>query len=204
MPVPSINRLFQVRIAIVNCPKSSLRRQLIQQRQALSAALWQSQSDRICHHLLDCPQFRSARTILGYHSHRQEPSLDYLFTHAQKQWGLPRSIDKNLLWHYWQPSEPLIIGNYQILEPNQESPRLEPDCVDLMLVPAVAMDRSGDRLGYGGGYYDRLRADPLWRRIPTIGIVFDFAYVETLPTEDWDLPLDAVCTELGLSFSSPK
>ena len=178
-------RLFQLRVAIVNCPKSSLRRQLIQQRQALPTAIWQSQSDRICHQLLNCPQFISAQTVLAYQSHRQEPNLDYLFTHAQKQWGLPRSIDKDLLWHCWQPSEPLVIGNYGILEPNPELPSLEPDGVDLILVPAVAVAASGYRLGYGGGYYDRLRANPLWRRIPTIGIVFDFAYLETLPIDPW-------------------
>ena len=139
----------------------------------------------------------TARTILAYYSHRQEPTLDYLFTHAHKQWGLPRSIGKELLWHCWQPSAPLVIGKYNILEPAPESPRLTPDLVDLILVPAVAIDARGYRLGYGGGYYDRLRSDPVWRRIPTIGIVFDFSYVEMLPTEAWDLPLDRVCTELG-------
>jgi 5-formyltetrahydrofolate cyclo-ligase len=74
---------------------------------------------------------------------------------------------------------------------------LTPDRVDLMLVPAVALDRQGYRLGYGGGYYDRLRANPLWGNIPTIGIAFDFAYIEALPIDPWDLQLDAVCTELG-------
>jgi 5-formyltetrahydrofolate cyclo-ligase len=185
-------------IKIVDCSKNILRRQFLQQRQALPLQIWQSRSDRICDHLLSYPQFITARTILAYQSHRQEPSLDYLFTDTSKQWGLPRSIDKDLLWHRWQPWEPLVIGKYDILEPNPESPRLEPDCVDLILVPAVAMDASGYRLGYGGGYYDRLRENLRWRRIPTIGIVFDFAYVETLPIDPWDLPLDAVCTELGI------
>jgi 5-formyltetrahydrofolate cyclo-ligase len=99
-------------------------------------------------------------------------------------------------------SEPMLIGAYGILEPLPELPPIEPDNVDLMLVPAVAIDRSGYRLGYGGGYYDRLRADPLWRKMPTIGIVFDFAYVETLPIEAWDLPIDNVCTELGVTKST--
>lgn len=184
----------------MNCHKTSLRRHLLQQRQALPAEIWQSQSDRICHHLLACPQFIAARTILAYQSHRQEPSLDYLFTHAHKQWGLPRSVGKDLLWQCWQSSEPLVVGKYDILEPNPESPLLAADCVDLMLVPAVAIDASGYRLGYGGGYYDRLRSDPLWRKIPTIGIVFDCAYRKILPTEAWDLPVDAVCTESGLSY----
>jgi 5-formyltetrahydrofolate cyclo-ligase len=186
----------------LNCPKNILRRQFLQQRQALPVQLWRVQSDRICHHLLNCPQFIEARTILAYQSCRQEPNLDYLFNHTNKQWGLPRCIGKDLLWHGWKPEEALVVGTYDILEPNSDSPQLVPNNVDLLLVPAVAIDRRGYRLGYGGGYYDRLRADSRWRKIPTIGIVFDFARVETLPIDPWDLPLDAVCTELGFFWSS--
>ena len=186
----------------MNCPKNILRRQLLQQRQALPAQLWQVQSDLICHHLLNCPQFIEARTILAYQSCRQEPNLEYLFTHTNKQWGLPRCIGKDLRWHRWKPAEPLVVGTYDILEPHPDSPQLTPTDVDLLLVPAVAVACSGYRLGYGGGYYDRLRADPRWREIPTIAIVFDFARVETLPIDPWDLPLDAVCTELGFFSSS--
>jgi 5-formyltetrahydrofolate cyclo-ligase len=154
-------------------------------------------SDRLCDHLITSAQVRNAQTILAYRSHCQEPSLDRLFN-QQKQWGLPRTVGQDLCWHHWQPSEPLVIGKYNIQEPDPASPQLTPDLVDLILVPAVAIDRSGYRLGYGGGYYDRLRADPLWRKIPTIGIVFDFAAVDKLPIEGWDLPIDAVCTELGV------
>jgi 5-formyltetrahydrofolate cyclo-ligase len=106
-------------------------------------------------------------------------------------------VGKDLIWHVWQPLEPLQTGAYGILEPDRDAPVLAPDKVDLMLVPAVAIDRQGYRLGYGGGYYDRLRAHPSWRNIPTIGITFDFAYVESLPIDPWDLPLDAICTESG-------
>jgi 5-formyltetrahydrofolate cyclo-ligase len=184
---------------VENGDKNSLRRQFIQQRQGLPLALWRAQSDRICAHLSHCPQFVTARTILAYQTCRQEPTLDALFTHPHKHWGLPRCVGKELRWHRWQPASPLVSGAYDILEPQPELPLLEPSDVDLMLVPAVAIDRRGYRLGYGGGYYDRLRADPLWRKIPTIGIAFDFAYVAALPLEAWDLPLDAVCTELRLN-----
>ena len=181
----------------MNSAKNILRRQLLKQRQALSPELWRSHSNNICHYLAALPVFRSAQTVLAYQSCRQEPTLDDLFTHVNKQWGLPRCVGKDLLWHSWQPSQALVTGNYGILEPDPDSPQLAPDRVDLMLVPTVAVDRAGYRLGYGGGYYDRLRADPLWRKIPTIGITFDFAYVETLPIDPWDLPLDAICTESG-------
>ena len=183
----------------MNQSKQILRRQFLQQRQALSPRWWQMQSERICHHLSSCSQFVEARTILVYQSCRQEPNLDCLFSKTDKQWGLPRCVGKELLWHRWQPSEPLVTGAYGILEPNPELPVLVASDVDLLLVPSVAIDRHGYRLGYGGGYYDRLRAAPDWRKIPTIGIVFDFAYIESLPIEPWDLPLDSVCTELGCS-----
>ena len=136
---------------------------------------------------------------MAYQSYRQEPDLTPLFTDQEKQWGLPRCLGKELIWYNWQPSEPLVTGAYGILEPVSASPRLEPIDIDLILVPTVAIDRRGYRLGYGGGYYDRLRADRSWRQIPTIGIVFDFAVVDILPIDPWDLKLDAVCTELGLS-----
>jgi 5-formyltetrahydrofolate cyclo-ligase len=179
--------------------KTCLRRQFLERRQAMPIELWREYSDRICIQLQNCPQFTEARTILAYQSYRQEPDLTMLLADRAKQWGLSRCVGKELTWHCWQPSEPLVVGTYGILEPAPGSPQLEPANVDLILVPAVAIDRRGYRLGYGGGYYDRLRADPAWGKIPTIGIVFDFAAVDLLPIDPWDLKLDAVCTELGLS-----
>lgn len=180
----------------INCQKQPLRRQLLAQRQAESIDWWQTASDRICDRLANCDEFIDAHTIVAYQSNRQEPNLDRLLAHTTKQWGLPRCVGKDLHWHRWEPSQPLIIGSYGILEPDPALPPLLAENVDLILVPAVAIDSRGYRLGYGGGYYDRLRADLHWRKIPTIGIIFDFAYVDTLPIDSWDLPLDAVCTEL--------
>jgi 5-formyltetrahydrofolate cyclo-ligase len=183
---------------MMNPAKSLFRSQLLQQREALSSVFWREQSEGICCHLENFAQFQTARTILIYCSHRQEPDLSHLFSRIDKRWGLPRCVGKDLLWHRWEPQQALVIGAYGILEPSASLPRLEPTEVDLMLVPSVGIDRSGYRLGYGGGYYDRLRANPLWRDVPTIGIVFDFGYVDVLPIEPWDLPLDGICTELGL------
>jgi 5-formyltetrahydrofolate cyclo-ligase len=186
----------------VNTDKSILRRQLLQQRRELAPELWREWSDRICIQLQNCPQFKRSNTILIYQSCNQEPDLSYLFSNSAKQWGLPRCVGKDLFWHCWQPQAPLVTGAYGILEPSPQLPQLEPGMVDLMLVPAVAIDRSGYRLGYGGGYYDRLRANPLWQKVPTIGITFNFACVEILPIDPWDIRLDAVCTELELNIYS--
>ncbi len=181
--------------------KTLLRQKFLSQRQALTKQAWQEQSDLLCLQLEHSPQFREFPTVLGYQSCRQEPDLGYLFTHIDKQWGLPRCVGTGLSWHRWQPLEPLVNGAYGILEPAPELPVLGPGDVDLILVPALAIDRLGYRLGYGGGYYDRLRADPHWAKIPAIGVIFDFAYSSLdLPVDPWDLKLDGVCTESGLSW----
>ena len=63
----------------------------------------------------------------------------------------------------------------------------------------MACDRHGNRLGYGGGYYDRLLSQPQWQNIVTIGIIFDFAHVDRLETQPWDQTLNYICTESGIS-----
>jgi 5-formyltetrahydrofolate cyclo-ligase len=88
------------------------------------------------------------------------------------------------------------MGAYGILEPHPQAPTLSPSEVDLILVPAVACDLQGYRLGYGGGFYDRMLSNPAWAKLPTIGIVFDFAHLAQLPKDPWDQPLHHVCTEI--------
>ncbi|WP_448562878.1 5-formyltetrahydrofolate cyclo-ligase [Trichothermofontia sp.] len=184
--------------------KSNLRRQFLQQRRALSVDVWQRKSEQICDHLRSSAWFRQAKTILAYFSIRQEPDLMFLIQHdSDHRWGFSRCQNNTLLWHHWSPSDPLATGQYGIQEPLPTAPCLQPADVDLMLIPAVACDRRGYRLGYGGGYYDRLLAEPDWQSKPTIGIVFDHAYVATLPVDPWDRPLQAICTENGL-FPSPR
>ncbi len=181
--------------------KADLRRSLLKTRRALSPDIWREQSDRLCTHLQNAPQFIQAHTILAYTSFRQEPDLSLLISSCDgsKRWGLPRCVGKSLAWHAWSStSRPLQTGAYGILEPHADEPTLELETVDLILVPAVAGDRQGYRLGYGGGFYDRLLSNPLWAEKTTIGIFFDFALLPHLPIDPWDRPLHGICTEAGL------
>ena len=178
--------------------KAKLRRSLLKTRQSMSVEDWREKSDRICSHLQSSPLFIQAQTILAYFSFRQEPDLSPLFKDPKHRWGFPRCLDKSLSWHSWKPEEPLQIGAYGIFEPLTNSPTLQPDEVDLILVPAVACDQRGYRLGYGGGFYDRMLSSPEWASKPTIGIVFEFAYLPYLLIDSWDKPLQAICTETEL------
>ncbi|NET89429.1 MAG: 5-formyltetrahydrofolate cyclo-ligase [Kamptonema sp. SIO1D9] len=180
--------------------KTELRRKLLQQRLSLSALEYQEKSEKLCTHLQSSPIFKQAKTILAYFSFRCEPDLNFLFTNTEKKWGFPRCVDKSLFWHRWQPGEPLEKGNFGIFEPHPNSPSLQPNLVDLILVPAIACDSQGYRLGYGGGFYDRMLASPKWQTKPTIGIIYDFAFLPQLPSDPWDKPLDAVCTETGVKI----
>lgn len=90
-----------------------------------------------------------------------------------------------------------VPGRYGILEPPADSCRPPESFVpDVIVVPAVAFDRQGTRLGFGGGYYDRLLALPMARRACLIGIAHDFQLVAALPADPWDKPVDMVVTEL--------
>lgn len=174
--------------------KQNLRRQLLQQRQQLTQTVWHEKSQKICQQLVQTSLFQSAQMILSYCSIRKEPDLYSLFK-LNKQWGLSRCVDQELIWHLWQPQISLQKGAYDILEPASDAPLIDPQTVDLMLIPALACDRRGYRLGYGGGYYDRLLEQPIWANIPTIGIIFEFSYFSELPNDPWDVPLSGVCTE---------
>ena len=163
---------------------------------------WRHKSDRIVTQLQEASSlFTSAQTILAYFSFRGEPDLSPLFKETRHRWGFPRCVGDSLSWHIWRPGDTLQTGAYGILEPDPDAPTLQPAEVDLIFVPAVACDYQGYRLGYGGGYYDRLLSSVEWATKPTIGIVFDFAYLAQLPVDHWDKPLQAVCTETNLRMT---
>ena len=177
--------------------KTDLRRSLLKARRALPPAAWQAKSQQICAHLAASSVLQSSRTILAYFSIRQEPDLSSLYN-LPHRWGFPRCVGEQLTWHQWTRTEPLVEGAFGILEPTPNAIAISPAEVDLILVPAVACDRQGYRLGYGGGFYDRLLSQPEWGNVCTIGIVFETAYLPSLPVDPWDCPLDGICTEVGL------
>ena len=181
--------------------KKQLRQQLLAKRQAIPAPQWQAQSYRLCQQLKVFPQVCAAHTICVYRGTRQEPDLSPLWnTLPDKHWGFPRCEGKALCWHAWSPraKTPFDISHFRIEEPYPDWPPIEPSSVDVILVPVVACDRQGYRLGYGGGYYDRMFEQPIWQSVYKIGITFQDFLVRELPRDQWDIPLDAIATEQGI------
>jgi 5-formyltetrahydrofolate cyclo-ligase len=177
--------------------KAALRRLLIQQRSALSSDSYQQHSGWICQHLQSFLAEQSKQTVLAYYPHRQEPDITPLFANRNYRWGLPRCLpNRQLAWHNWQPGQLLISNAYSIWEPASEAPAIDLQAEMILLIPAVGFDSQGYRLGYGGGYFDRLlAAQP---QIMAIGVAFDFALVPELPINHWDIPLVRIYTESGM------
>ena len=80
---------------------------------------------------------------------------------------------------------------------------LPPEALGLLLVPALAIDREGLRLGSGGGWYDRLRADPAWRAVPALAVLPSACVVDQLPRDPWDVPFSGWLDENGVHAVSP-
>jgi 5-formyltetrahydrofolate cyclo-ligase len=190
-------------MATFNQAKAELRRDWLEQRRSLFPQDHAAKSQALCQQLQQHPGFQTPdAVVLSYFNIRQEPDLLPLMAQMpQVRWGFPRIEGKTLHWHEWSLGQPLDRGPFNIPEPPSTNPRLTPDRVTLMLVPCVGADRQGFRLGYGGGYYDRLLADPNWQNMVTVGIVFNQFVIDRLPTDNWDRGLLWICSDQNLWIS---
>jgi len=104
-----------------------------------------------------------------------------------------------LLYRPWHLDQPLVADGCGIPAPVQ-GPALQASDLALLLVPALAVDRTGYRLGYGGGWYDRLRSDPTWARVPALAVLPAACLVELLPSDPWDIPFAGWLSEDGIHW----
>lgn len=183
----------------------SLRRRLRAERRALSPAQRRTASAMLARRLATLAVFQRARRIAAYWPADGEidplPALRRAAA-AGKACYLPvlcPQRDGHLHFAAWQPWTPLRRNRFGIVEP-AVAPRhwLAPRMLDLVLLPLVGFDEAGNRLGMGGGFYDRsfaFLAQRRWRRPRLVGVAFDLQRVDRLPRRAWDVPLDAVVSE---------
>jgi 5-formyltetrahydrofolate cyclo-ligase len=143
---------------------------------------------------LDC--WRNARTILTYHPLQNEVDLlPLLDEESAKEWIFPRVDGESLSLHCWAPHAPWLKGAFDIREPDpQHWEEVDIETIDLALIPGLAFDRNGGRLGRGKGFYDRLLASEGFRALK-IGIVTERFLLAGIPTESHDIGMDLVVTE---------
>lgn len=101
----------------------------------------------------------------------------------------------NLLFLHYHPSSDLVVNRLKIREPKLDVRDVLPlSRLDVLVTPLVAFDAAGQRLGMGGGFYDRTLQNWRRHRLQPVGYAHDCQQVDALPTEQWDIPLPAVIT----------
>ena len=137
------------------------------------------------------PPANQPTSILTYLAFRNEPDLGLLFgLLPQIRWVVPRIEGRRLVLHPYDPAH-LVRHRFGMLEPAADLPVVDPATLDLVLVPGVAFDRRGGRLGFGGGYYDRLLpTTPALR----VAVTYDECLADTLPCGEHDQRMDWIVT----------
>lgn len=171
------------------------RRQLPVQEQELA-------SHRLARALQNQPWFLRAERIGLYLPHHGELSVmpAVLGSHRrQRQLYLPVVKNKqDMSFVSWRPGDTLIENRFGIPEPDLKGAHIAAMwSLDVLLLPLVAFDRSGNRLGMGGGFYDRLLAklNNSLRRPRLVGVAYQFQEVDALPVAPWDQKLDQIVTD---------
>lgn len=182
--------------------KNGQRERCLKAREALSPEQRQLLDQRICDRLQSLPQVREAKTILSYMAVGEEADLsnfhEWVRAQPDKALAFPisgpdgkMSVAVPLDMESWE------IGLYRIPVPIPEKSRLlDPEQLDLVIVPCVGFDRYGGRLGHGGGYYDRYLS-----RCPqavTVQTAFEAQALDEVAMEAWDRPIDLTVTEAGV------
>ncbi|BCR04170.1 5-formyltetrahydrofolate cyclo-ligase [Desulfuromonas versatilis] len=177
-------------------PKKSIRGRMLAQRRHLAAETCFAQSLHIQQNLLDTPEFAAARSVALYSPVYNEVFTEELFhaaCRAGKRVAYPRVRGEVLEFLEVPAIGDLRPGAFGILEP-VGSAALEVAQLDLLVVPGVAFDEGGYRLGYGKGFYDRVLHGCQNRGI-LVGLCFKFQLVSSLPVETHDIGMDMLVTE---------
>ncbi|MBR2889502.1 MAG: 5-formyltetrahydrofolate cyclo-ligase [Oscillospiraceae bacterium] len=172
--------------------KRELRAMIRQKKRAMSAEQIAEKSRRLGALFADSEAYRRAKTIYGYLPYNQEvrtvPMLERALAEG-KRVAVPKIFGDEMLFIYLEDLSQVAKGYSGIPEPVEDGPVAD-DETALVLMPGLAFDPSGNRMGYGGGFYDKFLAkEP---NHPTVALCYDFQVLEHLETQEHDIPVDLV------------
>ncbi len=162
-------------------------------------------SDRIVRNVRSLPEFQAAKTVMVYRAVGGEVRLQALESDpGGRRLVYPRCAEGGTLEVLLpRDRDAWVPGPYGIPEPDPaRSERIDPRDIDLVLCPCTAFDEAGDRLGMGGGYYDRFL--PACENAFLAAVAFEAQRAAEIPAEPWDRPMDAVVTEAGVRRNNKK
>jgi 5-formyltetrahydrofolate cyclo-ligase len=183
----------------MNGEKKGIRERVIRERDLLAPDERRKRSLEITARLSSLGELKRAKTVLLYHSFRSEVETEELIKVLLVQGktvALPLVKQKSLSTYEVRDLEhDLRLGRFGIKEPVEgEAGAVPPDRIDLVIVPGVAFDEKGHRLGWGAGYYDRF-LKRLPTKVPLIALAFELQVVDSIPAEPHDMAVDKIVTE---------
>ncbi|MCB9595881.1 MAG: 5-formyltetrahydrofolate cyclo-ligase [Sandaracinaceae bacterium] len=177
--------------------KGEIRTRRLATRRALPAEGRDQRSAAITERVLALPEWAAARTVLAFVSMGREVQTGALVEAAWRDGKAvattrmtPARDDLEL--RAWREGDELEESGMMFRQPRETSERVADEAIDLVLVPALAVDERGHRIGYGKGFYDRLlpRLDAL-----RVALIFDFERIVEVPTRPDDQPVDVIVTD---------
>ena len=189
-------------MAIFN-DKKALRKEILTKRSILDAVEKEEKDRKILDRFYDSNYYREAKNIFIYISYDSEINTKGIINKAltdNKKIYVPRTEFKTRLMDAVEITslDNLIESEYGILEPSVEEPHIDPNEIDLIVVPGVAFDRNGGRMGYGAGFYDRyfkkINEDNM-KKVIKLALAYDFQILEKIPMNEQDVPVNYIITE---------
>ena len=187
---------------MMDIDKKALRAKLLEKRAGLSPELRLEGSQGVIELIRTLAEWKNAGEVLIYWPIKGEVDVRPLITELWQRGSkvlMPRCRpdafgEMDIACATCE--DELTPGPFTIMEPDVEKcPPVGTCSPDIALIPGVCFDRRGYRLGFGGGYYDRLLASDEMKGTLTIGLGYDFQLVKELPNQPWDMPVNTVCTE---------
>lgn len=181
--------------------KKAFRTEILEKRKNMSQEELEKKSSSIAKALFSTDFYRNSKHVMIYVDFRNEVRTEEIIKTALKEGKsvvIPISVMESkqlILSKLFDYDKELETGTYGILEPKSEFIReVVPELIDLILVPGVAFDKRGYRIGYGGGYYDRFLSN-IQKSVPKIALAFDLQIVPHVKEGKYDIPMDYVITE---------
>ena len=172
--------------------KAALRRAIREKKRAMTEEEIVSRSEKLGELLTRSEAYQAAKTVYGYLPYNQEvrtvPMLEQALRDGKKV-AVPKIYGDTMKFLYLDDLSKVEKNEMGIPEPIADEPVAE-DKTALVLMPGLAFTKQGDRMGYGGGFYDRFLAEEPDH--PTLALCYAFQIVDTLPTEEFDIPVDTV------------
>ncbi|WP_040215154.1 5-formyltetrahydrofolate cyclo-ligase [Clostridium polynesiense] len=187
-----------------NLSKKDVRKKIIAQRDILSEEEIRERSEIIKNKLFDIDEYKNAKNIFLFTSFGSEVDTHEIIRQALRQGkrvAVPRVNKETKLMEakIIDNLEDMAEGYYGILEPSEAAEEMSPESIDLIIMPGVAFDLKGGRIGYGAGFYDKFLKE-VSESTPKIAIAYELQLIEEVPMESYDVRIDGVITEKRITI----